>query len=183
MRISKNLAFGRGKTKIVTFPNPVLRKKARALKEVTSQTRDLIAAMLETMYTSDPPGVGLAAPQVGISLQVIVIDIGNGPLAFINPKVLAKKGRESQKEGCLSFPGIYAEVERAPWIKVKALNKEGKPIELEADGLLARALQHEIDHLHGILFIDKITDWANLEIVDGYSLPEELKEKITQNVS
>lgn len=127
--------------------------------------------MIETMNNSEPKGVGLSAIQIGLPLQIIVADIGEGPIAIINPKIVSHEGKETEKEGCLSLPGIYAEVER--WEKVKAigLNKEGKRVEVEAQGLMARVFQHEIDHLHGILFIDRVKDWETLEIAEGFPVP------------
>lgn len=126
------------------------------------------------MNLSEPKGVGLAATQIGVPLQIIVADIGEGPISLINPKILSHKGKDIDKEGCLSLPGIYAEVERWNWIRVIGLNRDGKKIQIEAEGLLARVIQHEIDHLHGILFIDRVKNWDTLEIVEGYPVPEEL---------
>ncbi|EEL49745.1 Peptide deformylase [Bacillus cereus Rock3-44] len=113
--------------------------------------------MHETMLVAD--GVGLAAPQVGVSLQVAVVDIGDdtGKIELINPVILEKRGEQVGPEGCLSFPGLYGEVERAEYIKVRAQNRRGKIFLLEADDFLARAIQHEIDHLHGVLFTSKVT--------------------------
>jgi peptide deformylase len=98
----------------------------------------------------------------------------------VNPRIIARRGKLISKEGCLSVPGIYADVERAAWVKVKALNRYGKPIEIEGNDLLARVLQHEIDHLNGTLFIDRVTDWQSMEVLDGYSIPaavETLRKK------
>lgn len=176
MRTSEGTNSTRDKPtrKVITFPNPTLRKKAKAIKAVNLEVRKIIGEMIETMYAAEPKGIGLAAIQVGIPMQIIVADIGEGPIALINPKMVFHKGKEADKEGCLSLPGIYAEVERWSWVKVVGLNKDGKKVEIEAEGLLARVLQHEIDHLNGILFIDRVKDWDTLEVVEGYPVPEEL---------
>ncbi len=134
--------------------------------------------MIETLHSADPPGVGLAAPQVGISEQIIVVDIGEGPIVLINPRIIASKGKQLGKEGCLCVPGLYAEVERAEWVEVKGLNKEGKPVEYESHDLLARVFQHEIDHLSGLLFIDKVTDWENIETTEYFQITPELEKII-----
>ena len=142
---------------IIKDPNPILRKKAKAVKKVTKEITDLINDMEETMRTpADVTGVGLAAPQVGKSLRVIVVDIGEGLIEFINPKIVSRSGKEIGNEGCLSVPGVCGYVERALKIKVKGLSKQGAVKVLEAEGFLARVLQHEIDHLDGVLFIDKV---------------------------
>jgi len=154
--------------KILSAPNPLLRKKSKALREVTAETRKLIEKLLWTLH-EDPLGIGLAAPQVGILEQIIIIDRNVGQeeedlVALVNPRVVARRGKESRQEGCLSVPGFYAPVQRSSWVRVKALSKEGKPIELAGEGMLARVLLHEIDHLHGILFIDRVEDWQACEL-------------------
>ncbi|NLW55757.1 MAG: peptide deformylase [Firmicutes bacterium] len=141
---------------LITVPDPILRQKARPVKKVSKRIRTLAQNMLETMY--DAEGVGLAAPQVGVAERVIVIDVGQGPLVLINPKLVSKSGQERDVEGCLSIPGRRAYVTRAAKVKVTGLNLEGKKIELEGEGILARALQHEIEHLDGILFIDHLAE-------------------------
>ena len=108
--------------------------------------------MFEMMYISQ--GIGLAAPQVGISKRAIVVDVGEGPMGLINPIIVEKKGSEVGKEGCLSLPEVMVEIKRAQWIKYRGLDREGKLVEREAEGLLARAIQHEIDHLDGRLILD-----------------------------
>lgn len=135
------------------------------------------------MNNSEPKGVGLSAVQIGLPLQIIVADIGEGPISLINPRIVSHYGKETDKEGCLSIPGIYAEVER--WGKVKAvgLNKEGKKVEVEAEGLMARVLQHEIDHLNGTLFIDKVKDWETLEIAEGFPVPPEFWDFLEAHAS
>jgi len=116
----------------------------------------LIDDMFETMYHAN--GVGLAAPQVGRSLRVVVIDVGQGPLALINPKITASSGSATDVEGCLSIPGVTGKVTRAERVSVEALDPNGETVLFQADRLLARAVQHEIDHLDGILFIDRATE-------------------------
>ena len=143
----------------------------------------MISEMIEIMHAADPKGIGLAAPQVGVLFQIIVVDIGESPIALINPKILARTGKDNDKEGCLSLPGIYAEVERSSWVKVAALNREGKTVGIEANGLLSRVLQHEIDHLNGILFIDRVKNWETLELAEGYSIPEKLLRRIEAHAS
>ncbi|MEE0435031.1 MAG: peptide deformylase [Peptococcaceae bacterium] len=141
--------------KVVLNGDPVLRKIAQPVKEVNDNTRKLLNNMAETMYHAH--GVGLAAPQVGISKRVIVVDIGEGLYKLVNPEVIASSGIQDGPEGCLSVPGIVGDVKRSEHVKVKALNEEGNEIVLEASGYLARAFQHEIDHLNGIIFTDKAT--------------------------
>jgi peptide deformylase len=167
-------------TRILSLPNPILRKKARALRELSSETRKLIQQLSDTLHQADPPGIGLAATQIGVAEQVAVIDIGEGLVVLVNPRIIARRGKFTSKEGCLSVPGIYADVERAAWVKVKALNRDGKPFQIEGNDLMARVLQHEIDHLNGTLFIDRVTDWQTMEVLDGYSVPaavEALRKK------
>ena len=110
--------------------------------------------MIDTMYDAD--GVGLAAPQVGILKRLFVIDIGDGPLVFINPEILETSGSQTGEEGCLSVPGRYEEVTRANYVKARALNEKGEEFEIEGEELLARAILHEYDHLDGTLFVDKL---------------------------
>lgn len=132
----------------------VLRKKSKYVNEINDKIIKLLNDMTETMYHAN--GVGLAASQVGILKRLVVIDIGEGPIKLINPEILEQEGEQQDYEGCLSIPGITGEVLRPNWVKVKALNDNGENVELEGTGLLARAFCHEIDHLDGILFIDKI---------------------------
>ena len=139
--------------------DPVLRQKAESLGEVDAETRRLIQDMFETMYEAD--GVGLAAPQVGVSQRVIVIDPheqGMKPFGLINPVILqSAKEVERGEEGCLSIPGLKDIVERPAGVVVEGLDADGQPLHIEAEGLLARVLQHEIDHLDGILFPDRLS--------------------------
>ncbi|EOP50414.1 MULTISPECIES: peptide deformylase [Bacillus] len=142
---------------IVKHPDEVLETPCERVINFDKKLVNLLKDMHETMLVAD--GVGLAAPQVGVSLQVAVVDIGDdtGKIELINPVILEKRGEQVGPEGCLSFPGLYGEVERAEYIKVRAQNRRGKIFLLEADDFLARAIQHEIDHLHGVLFTSKVT--------------------------
>lgn len=143
----------------------ILKKKSRLVEEINEKIQELIDDMLDTMYEAN--GVGLAAVQVGILKQVIVIDIGEGdePLVLINPRILKEKGMQEVEEGCLSFPNKFAKVERPAEITVEALNRNGKTIKVKAKELLAQAISHEIDHLNGTVFMDKIIP-GTLEFVD-----------------
>jgi peptide deformylase len=143
---------------ILTFPDPRLRKKAQPVAQVDDQIRRLVDDMLETMYAA--PGIGLAATQVDVQRQIIVIDVSEGhdtPLCFINPRLVAREGTEQMDEGCLSVPGFFETVTRAERVTVEALDRDGHPFKLDADGLLAVCIQHEIDHLDGKLFVDHIS--------------------------
>jgi peptide deformylase len=141
------------------FGDPVLRTKAAPVAEVTDTLRSLIDDMFETMYAED--GVGLAAPQVGIGDRVIVIDPRIpevAPFALVNPVIIeASEERERGEEGCLSIPGLKDIVERASKVVVEGLSPDGEPVRMPAEGLLARVLQHEVDHLDGVLFIDRVS--------------------------
>lgn len=130
----------------------VLRKVSRPVTEMTPRIEQLIGDMIDTMYKYD--GVGLAAPQVGVLRRVIVIDIGEGPMVFINPEIVEQEGEQCGQEGCLSIPGVYLDVKRPNHVVVTAKNEKMEDIRVEGDELLARALCHEIDHLNGILFKD-----------------------------
>lgn len=134
--------------------DPVLREKAKKVKKIDASIQKLIDDMIDTMHAA--PGVGLAAPQVGVSLRVVVIETPDeGLMALINPEVVKSSGERRVMEGCLSVPGYQAEITRSRQVTVKALNREGKEIRLKAaDTLLAQALEHEIDHINGILYID-----------------------------
>jgi peptide deformylase len=131
----------------------VLRRRSEKVDRVTKRIQKLIADMLETMRRAE--GAGLAAPQVGELVRVIVVDAGEGPLALVNPEVVSCRGQDTDVEGCLSIPGKAGYVTRAAEVLVRGVNRQGQPVEVSGDGLLARALQHEIDHLDGILFIDR----------------------------
>jgi peptide deformylase len=143
---------------ILHFPDPRLRTKAAPVTAVDDELRTLAQDMIETMYAA--PGIGLAATQVNVHKRLVVIDLSkeqNEPLVLINPEIIDKQGVEEMEEGCLSVPGFYERVVRADRIRVRALNREGQEFELEADGLLAVCIQHEIDHLDGKLFVDYIS--------------------------
>ncbi len=143
---------------ILHFPDERLRTKAKPLVNITPEHHQLIDNMLETMYAA--PGIGLAATQVNVHQQIIVIDISeerDQALCLINPEIIALSGKETMDEGCLSVPDTYAEVERAESVIVRYLDKQGQQQELSTDGLLAVCIQHEIDHLHGKLFVDYLS--------------------------
>lgn len=152
---------------ILTFPDPRLAERSLPVEEVTDETRQLIDDMLETMYLAE--GVGLAAPQIGVLQRIIVVDCGKRenederpltpaePYTVINPVVVEKDGQIVWEEGCLSVPGYTDEVQRAATVRVEGLNRDGEKISIEADGLLAVCLQHEIDHLEGVLFVDHLS--------------------------
>lgn len=132
----------------------ILRKKSKPIKMITPKIDTLIDDMIETMY--DANGVGLAAPQVGVLKRLVVIDIGEGPIIFINPEILEVSGEQTGDEGCLSFPGKAGIVTRPNYVKVKAFDRKMKEFTLEGTELLARAICHEVDHLDGILYVDKV---------------------------
>lgn len=143
---------------ILCFPDERLRTKAKRVEQVTTKHQRLLDDMLETMYAA--PGIGLAATQINVHEQIIVIDISedkNNPYCLINPEIISHTGKEIMEEGCLSVPDTYAEVERADEVVVKYLDKKGNEQTIEADGLLAVCLQHEIDHLQGKLFVDYLS--------------------------
>jgi len=143
---------------ILHFPDPRLRQKALPVTTIDNEIQTLIDDMFETMYSDQ--GIGLAATQINIQKRVVVIDLSDNktePLCLINPEILEKYDTEEMEEGCLSVPGVYESVQRADRIKAKALNREGKPFDIETGGLLAVCIQHEIDHLDGKLFIDYLS--------------------------
>ena len=152
----------------------VLRKKAKKVEKINTFIKNLLDDMADTMYKNK--GVGLAGNQVGILKRVIVVDDGDGLLQLINPVILEKEGTQIDEEGCLSLPDIYGDVERADKIKVKAQNKQGKYIEFEAEGYLARIIQHEVDHLEGKLFSDTATNLH--EDKPGQETTEETSEEV-----
>ena len=144
---------------ILEYPDPRLREVGKPVEKVDDSIRRLVEDMAETMYAA--PGVGLAAPQIGVPLRVFVIDIAaedepSELRVFINPELFDLDGTQTWNEGCLSFPGVSEEIKRAETVKVRALDANGKSFELEAEGLLAVAIQHENDHLNGVLMIDKL---------------------------
>lgn len=148
---------------IKKYPNSVLREKCEEIEKIDEEIKKLIEDMKETLKESNN-GLGLAAPQVGVSKRVIVIRTSAGAEGFVNPKILkTSKEVETAEEGCLSFPGRFLKIKRAKEITVKALNLNGDEMEIKAKGLMARLFQHEIDHLNGILFIDRISFWQRLK--------------------
>ena len=132
----------------------VLRKKCREVTEMTSRIEELIDDMLDTMYEAD--GVGLAAPQVGVLRRIVVVDVGDGPIVLINPEILKTSGSQTGEEGCLSVPGKCGNVTRPNYVRVRALDRNMEPFEMEGEELFARAVCHECDHLDGILYVDKV---------------------------
>jgi peptide deformylase len=144
---------------ILIYPDPFLLKKAGHVSRVDDKVRELIRDMFETMRAAS--GVGLAAPQIGVGKRVIVVDVSPvdekaAPIALVNPEIVESRGQAEGTEGCLSLPGVEGVVPRAETVLVKAQDEQGRPLQFRASGFLARALQHEIDHLDGILFIDRI---------------------------
>lgn len=136
------------------YGGSVLRRKSREVKEINGDIQKLINNMAKLMYQNK--GLGLAAPQVGILKRVIVADVGDGLVSLVNPKILWRQGKDVMSEGCLSIPGINLEIKRSKEVIVEGLTKEGEKVQLGAVGLLARVLQHEIDHLDGILIVDRV---------------------------
>jgi peptide deformylase len=137
------------------YGDPVLRRRAAPVGEVTPEIERWLDDLVETMHAE--VGIGLAATQVGIELRMLVVDEGRGVArAYLNPVIVEHGGRQVGEEGCLSLPGVFADVERAEWVVVEAIDRTGTPIRRRASGLLARVFQHEIDHLDGVLFIDRL---------------------------
>ncbi len=155
---------------IRTEGDPILNKKCREVNEMTDRNRELIEDMIDTMYEAN--GVGLAAPQVGVLKRIVVIDVseeGDSPIVLINPVITEADGEQTGAEGCLSVPGKSGVVTRANHVKVKALNENMEPFELEGTELLARAIQHELDHLEGVLYTSKVEG----ELITASEEPEE----------
>jgi peptide deformylase len=149
--------------KIVMYPAEVLEQPCREVTKFDKKLAKLLNDMYDTMIEYD--GVGLAAPQVGLDLQISVVDVDDdhGTIEMINPHILETSGEQSGPEGCLSFPGLFGEVTRPFFVKIEALDRKGKKYTLKAEGFLARAIQHEIDHLHGILFTSLVTRYLTEE--------------------
>lgn len=170
--------------RILKYGEETLRQPSKEVFKVSKKIQDLVHDMLETMYSAN--GVGLAAPQIGENLRIFVIDVSSEneplhPLVFINPKIIKKSGSIRTQEGCLSFPEVYSDVNRAEYVMVKALDIKGKSFIMEGkDGsLLARAIQHEFDHLEGILFIDRSADVEQTEQeLAKHNLPKVQTEKL-----
>src|SRR5262245_48751138 len=141
------------------FPDAVLRRKAAPVDTLDDALQRLIDDMIQTMYAA--PGIGLAAPQVGVSLQLFVVDVtsgreAHGLMTFVNPVIVKAEGRVQEDEGCLSLPGVYGPTPRAAHVVLRGLNRHGEVVEVEGEGLLARAFQHEMDHLQGMLFFNRM---------------------------
>jgi peptide deformylase len=150
---------------ILHFPDPRLRNTAQPVEAVDASIRQLLDDMLDTMYAA--PGIGLAATQVNVARRVIVIDVSeekNQPLCLVNPEILELEGVEEMEEGCLSVPGVYEAVQRAERVRLRALDRDGQSFEMQADGLLAVCIQHEIDHLDGKLFVDYLSQLKRTRI-------------------
>ena len=164
---------------LIILPDPVLRQVSTAIETVDDDVRRLADDMIETMY--DAPGIGLAAIQIGVPKRLLVIDLSRedeekAPQVFINPEILTSSdARSTYEEGCLSIPDYYAEVERPASITIRHLNRDGKLIETEADGLLATCLQHEIDHLNGVLFIDHISRLKRERVIKKFTKASKLR--------
>lgn len=158
---------------IRTFPDPVLKQKAKRVRTVDSSIKKLIRDMLETMH-AEPGRIGLAAPQIGVPLRVIVIGLPEEEdLVIINPEIVRRKGERLVDEGCLSVPGYLGQIKRAESVTVKGRDQDGKEIRIKAEGLLAQALEHEIDHLNGTLYLDHLESMDQLRKVEPEPEPEE----------
>lgn len=157
---------------IVIAPDPILRKENQEVTAITDELLQLLDDMYETMLAND--GVGIAAPQVGKNLQVAIVEVEEGDrFELINPKIIQKSGADIDVEGCLSIPHTYGTVERATEITVRYFDREGEEIEVQAYDFLARAIQHEIDHLQGVLFTDKVIEYIAEEDLEDYYAEEE----------
>ena len=144
-----------GLKEVLTFPDPVLRETSETVEAVSGDIKSLIDDMTETMYAFR--GIGLAAIQIGVPKRVIVVDVGEGLVALVNPAICKEEGEVQMEEGCLCLPGVLVDVKRSERVTVKGLDAKGEEVTIEAEGLFARALQHEIEHLDGILIVDKVS--------------------------
>lgn len=142
---------------IVRLGDPILRERSKPVTAITDRTLKILDDMAQTIY-ADVGRAGLSAIQIGIAKQLVVMDCGTGLIEMINPEIVEKKGEQVGPEACLSIPGVVGIVKRADYVKVKTLNRAGETVTLEADGFLARCIQHEVDHLSGILFIDYVEE-------------------------
>ncbi|MDF2959707.1 MAG: peptide deformylase [Paenibacillus sp.] len=142
---------------IVPFGDPILRKTAKPVEAITDKTIKWLDDMAETLYAADGRA-GLAAPQVGILRRIIVMDCGDGLMELINPEIIHSGGEQIGPEACLSYPGYYGHVKRADYVKITSLNRQGESFELEGEGFPARCIQHEMDHLNGVLFVDHVRE-------------------------
>ncbi len=148
---------------ILKYPNPVLKKKSAEIGEINDEIKALAKEMAEVMFENQ--GVGIAAPQIGVLKRIIVIKGEKGAAAFINPKIIQKsKAVETAEEGCLCFPGIFLKIKRAKKTEMTATNLANEKIQFQAENILARVLQHEVDHLDGILIVDKVPFWQKLKL-------------------
>lgn len=152
------------KLPIVTVGDPILEKRADEVPKITKRVTKLIDDMFETMYEAN--GVGLAAPQVGVAKRIIVLDVGDGPVCLVNPVMVNTAGEDIDVEGCLSIPERWVYVKRATEVEITGLNEKGKQVRIQADGYFARALQHEIDHLDGVLMLDRMLGEAEVEVIE-----------------
>jgi len=156
---------------IRTLPDPVLKQKAKRVRNIDGSIKKLIRDMIETMH-SEPGRVGLAAPQIGVPLRVIVIGIPEEEdIAIINPEIVRSRGERSIDEGCLSVPGYFGQIKRAESVTVKGRDQDGKEIRIKAEGLLAQVLEHEIDHLNGVLYLEHLESLEQLRKIE----PEETR--------
>ncbi len=163
---------------IRTVPDPVLREKSKRIRAVDKSIQKLIADMMETMYAA--PGVGLSAPQVGVPIRLIVISLPEQEeIGLINPEVVKRKGERLVDEGCLSVPGYMGQIKRSATITVKGRDRHGKEVRIRADELLAQALEHEIDHINGVLYLDRLESMDDLRKVEPKPEGEETGE-VTQ---
>ena len=150
-------------TELKKYPDPILRKKSEEVSEITAEIKSVIREMLKIMIKSQ--GIGISAPQLGVLKRIIAINTKSGPEVFINPKICKmSKEADIMEEGCLSFPGLWLKIKRAKKVEIEALDETGEKIQNQAEGILARAFQHEIDHLKGVLSIDRISFWQRLKI-------------------
>lgn len=149
------------------FPDEVLERQCDKVTVFDKKLTKLLGDMYDTMIEND--GVGLAAPQIGISQQIAIVDIDDhhGTIELINPEIIEQRGKQTGPEGCLSFPGLFGEVSRADYVKVRTYNRKGKVKVIEAEGFLARAIQHEMDHLEGILFTSKVEKYLEEEDLES----------------
>ena len=151
--------------KVITYPDPVLLRKAEPVSSISSRERILVQDMIDTMHAEH--GVGLAANQIGISKRVFVVSIDGvrgKELAYFNPEIISRKGRLREHEGCLSIPGIHEPVKRYEKVTLRAMDLDGKTVEVEAQGLLSRIIQHEVDHLNGALFVHRLGWWKRRRV-------------------
>jgi len=165
---------------ILHFPDPRLRNIAQAVETVDDGIRQLLDDMLDTMYAA--PGIGLAATQINSDKRVVVIDVSeekDQPLCLINPEILELEGVEEMEEGCLSVPGVFETVQRADQVRLRALDRDGRPVEIQADGILAVCIQHEIDHLDGKLFVDYLSQLKRTRI--RKKLEKEQRQTASEN--